>query len=108
MTRAVAEAAGAADGEIDVRKARTAGHGPCTGGEIVVFDILEGWTIDRALFTGRRKIRRGHKWERVDACEIRERSTEGDRGKTEAKSVAHVVDRDGHGLGRPFGMRTWG
>jgi hypothetical protein len=78
MTHALAEAAGAADGEIDVRKAWTVGHGP--------------WTIDRALFTGRRKIRRGHKWERVDACEIRKRSTEGNHRKTEAKSIAHVVD----------------
>ena len=92
MTHALAEAAGAADGEIDVRKAWTMGHGPYTGGEVVVLDILEGWTIDWALFMGRRKIHWGHKWEHVDACEIHERSTEGDRRKTEAKSVAHVVD----------------
>jgi hypothetical protein len=108
MTRALAEATGAADGEINVRKARTTGHSPCMGGEVVALNILEGWTIDRALFTERRKIRRGHKWECVDACKIHERSTEGNHGKMEAKSIAHVVDQDGHGLGRPFGMQTWG
>jgi hypothetical protein len=90
--------AAAADGEIVVRKARTARHRPCAEGEVVVVDILDGWAIDLALFP----IWRVCKWKQ--ACKVRERSTKGNRGKTQAKFVAQVLDRDCHGRGRYFGM----
>lgn len=50
----------------------------------------------RVLFPQNGKIWR--KWQRVrvKSCEIRERSTQRDRGQSEAECVAHIVDRDGH------------
>lgn len=88
----------AADGKVVVRKARTARHRPCAEGEVVVVDVLDGWAIGLALFP----IRRVCKWEK--ACEVRKRSTKGNRGKTQVKFVAQVLDRDCHGRGRSFGM----
>ena len=66
-------------------------------------DVLDGWTIDLALFPGKESKR-----ERVKPCKIRERSAKGNRGKPQAKSVAHVVDRDCQGWGRHGGMRVGG
>ena len=86
------------DGEIVVRKARTARHRPCAEGEVVLVDALDGWAIDLALFP----VRRMCKWEQ--ACEVRERSTEGNRGKTQVKFVAQEIDRDGDRRGRYFRM----
>ncbi len=88
----------AADGEIVVRKARTARHRPWAEGEVVVVDVLDGWAVDLALFS----IWRVCKW--GQACEVRKRSTKGNRGKTQVKFVAQVLDRDCHGRGRYFGM----
>ena len=90
----------AADGKVVARKARTARHRPCAEVEVVVVDALDVWVI--ALFP----VRRMCKWEQ--ACEVRERSTEGNRGKTQVKFVTQAIDRDGHRRGRHFRMWMWG
>jgi len=92
----------AADGDIIVRKAWTSRHRPCVEGEVVLVDVLDGCAIALALLPAWRMC----KWEQ--ACEVRERSTEGNQGRMQVKSVAQVTDRDGHRRGRPFRMRIWG
>jgi len=88
----------ATDGEIVVRKAQTARHRPWAEGKVVVVDVLDGWAIDLALFS----IWRVCKW--GQACKVRKQSTKGNRGKTQVKFVAQVLDRDCHGWGRNFVM----
>jgi hypothetical protein len=93
----------AADGEIATRKVRTVRHRPRSEGLVGVLDVLDSWTIDLALLPGKERKR-----ERVKPCKIREGSAKGNRGKPQAKSVAHVVDRDRQGWGRHGGMRVGG
>lgn len=90
----------AADGEIVVRKARTARHRPCAEGEVVLadVDVLDYRAIDQALCP----IWRVCKWRQT--CEVRQRSTESNWGKAKVKVVAQVFDRDCNRRGRYFGM----
>lgn len=86
--------------------AGSAWYSPSTEGAVVQLDILHRPAIylALALFPRRGTIWRRHQRKRVKPCEIRERSTQRDRGQSEAKCVAHIVDRDRHRRGMDRGM----
>ena len=76
-------------------------------GAVVVLDVLDSWTVYRAVRSHWGEIWRSCKRERVKPCEIRERGSQRDCGKTQVKCVAQIVDRNNHGCRRYRGMGVW-